>query len=243
MATPVVLTDAWCYVAGHDFTTDTNRLGFTSEAVTLDRSTFGTGGWTAVTGGLKRHTFDMAGFWASAAEDAVDPEAFAALGAAGRVFTFGPIETEGEVAYLSQAGVFTYQMLGTHGELAPFTLTSQGADGAGIVRGKLAKAFGSVNATGQAGSIVELGGVAADQYLYATFHVFAAGTTITVQLQSDDAVGFTGPTTRATLGPITTRGGTWATRVAGPLTETHYRLNISAITGSFTVAGAIAIGK
>ncbi|GAA4100934.1 hypothetical protein [Nonomuraea soli] len=240
---PTVLTDAFCYVQGHDFTTDTNRLGFSGEAVAQDRSTFGTDGWTALIAGLKSHTFDMAGFWESAAADAVDPEAFADIGVPNRVFTFGPIETEGSPAYICQAGHFNYQLLGAHGEIAPFSLTSQGSDGAGILRGQLAKAKGAVNATGVLGSVLALGNVPAGQYLYATFHVFAAGTTITAQLQSDDAVGFASPTLRATLGPITARGGTWAVRVPGPLAETHYRLNISAITGSFTVAGAIAIGK
>ncbi|GIH76139.1 hypothetical protein [Planobispora longispora] len=240
---PTVLLDAYAYVAGHDFTTETNRLSWSGEAAALDRTTFGSGGWTELTGGLKSHTFDMAGFWDSAAADAVDPEAFTDLGGGGRVFTFGPIETEGEVAYLGQLGHFNYSLLGAHGELAPFSLTSQGTDGVGIVRGKLAKAKGAAAATGVLGSVVELGNVPAGQYLYASLHVISAGTTITVQLQSDDSAGFASPTTRATIGPITTRGGTWATRVAGPLTETHYRLNVSAITGAHVVAGAIAIGK
>lgn len=243
MGTPTVLTDAWCYVHGHDFTTETNRLMWSAEAAVKDKSTFGSGGWTENAAGLKSHTFDMAGFWDANGTDAVDDEAFAGLGASGRVFSFGPIETEGEVAYLGSLGFFNYQALGDHGELAPFSLTSQGSDGVGVVRGALAKAKGSVSATGQLGSILALGNVPSGQYLYASLHVISVGTTITVQLQSDDAVGFSSPTTRATMGPITTKGGTWATRVAGPLTETHYRLNVSAITGTFTVAGAIAIGK
>lgn len=243
MATPTVLLDAYCYVHGHDFTGETNRLAWAGEAAALDRTTFRSEGWTELVGGLKNHSFDMAGFWASAASDAVDPEAFADLGGGGRVFTFGPVETEGEVAYLGSLGHFTYGLLGAHGELAPFSLTSQGADGVGIVRGKLAKAKGSVAATGVLGSVVQLGNVSADQYLYASLHVVSAGTTITVQVQSDDSAGFASPTTQATIGPITTRGGTWAARVAGPLTETHYRLNVSAITGAHVAAGAIAIGK
>jgi hypothetical protein len=242
VATPTVLTDAWCYVAGHDFTGETNRLMWSAEAAVKDKSTFRSGGWTENAAGLKSHTFDMAGFWSAGADD-VDDEAFAGLGAAGRVFTFGPDETEGEVAYLGSLGFFNYTALGDHGELAPFQLTSQGSDGVGVVRGKLAAAKQSVNATGQLGSIVQLGNIPAGQYLYASLHVITPGTTITVQLQSDDAVGFSSPTTRATLGPITTKSGTWATRFAGVLAETHYRLNISAITGTHVVAGAIAVGK
>lgn len=242
MGTPTVLIDAFAYVAGHDFTTETNRLAWSGEAAALDRTTFGSGGWTELKGGLKSHSFDMAGFW-DAGTDAVDGDAFGDLGGSGRVFTFGPIETEGKPAYLGKLGHFNYSLLGAHGELAPFSLTSQGSDGVGIVRGQLAKAKGSVSASGVLGSVVNLGTVPSGEYLYASFHVITAGTTITVQLQSDDSAGFASPTTRATIGPITARGGTWATRVAGPLTETHYRLNVSAITGAHVVAGAIAIGK
>lgn len=242
VATPTVLTDAWCYVAGHDFTGDTNRLMWALEAAAKDKATFRSQGWAEPVAGLKSHTFDMSGFW-SAGTDDVDDQVFAGLGSVSSVFSFGPDETEGGVAYIANAGMFSYQLLGDHGELAPFSLTSQGTDGVGVVRGQLAKAKGSVNATGQLGSILALGNIPAGQYLYASLHVITPGTTITVQVQSDDAVGFATPTTRATIGPITTKSGVWATRFAGASSETHYRLNISAITGTFTVAGAIAIGK
>jgi hypothetical protein len=71
--------------------------------------------------------------------------------------------------------------------------------------------------------------------------VFSAGTTITVQVQSDDNAGMSSPTTVATIGPITVVGGTWMTPIAGPITDTYYRMNVSAITGTFSVAGAIGI--
>jgi len=143
---------------------------------------------------------------------------------------------------MARLGHFNYQLLGAHGEAAPFSLTAAGTDGYGVVRGKLAKVKGDVSATGATGSVVELGEVAADDYLYATFHVLSAGTTITVQVQSAAVVGFGSPTTRATLGPITVTGGTWAVRVAGPITDEFFRFNVSAVTGTFSVAGAIGIG-
>ena len=52
------------------------------------------------------------------------------------------------------------------------------------------------------------------------------------------------PVPRATIGPVTARGATWLARVAGPfVAETHWRLNISAITGTFQVAGWIAVDR
>lgn len=239
----IALTNAFCYVAGHNFTCDTNQLALNNEAAALDRTVFCHQGWTTLAGGgLKTGAFSMGGFWESAESDAVDPIAFGDLGVADRAFTFGPEAAEGGVAYLWRGGHFNYQLLGNLGELAPFTLAAAGTDGVGVVRGALAKAKGSVAATGPLGSVLNLGQVGAGQYLYATFHVLGApGTTITVQVQSDDSAGFASPTTRATIGPLTTAGGTWAARVAGPITDTHYRLNVSAITGTFEVAGAIAV--
>lgn len=239
---PIALVNAFCYVDAHDFTADANALNFNGSAAELDRTTFRSGGWrTLAGGGLKTGEFTMGGHW-QAGTDQVDPVAFAALGVRAQVVTFGPEETEGGPCYMWQGGNFQYVLGGNVGDLAPFTLGGRNTEGVGVVRGQLAKAMGTVSATGVLGSVVNLGTISASQYLYATLHVFGTpGTTITVQLQSDDSGAFSSPTTRATFGPITTAGGTWATRVAGALAETHYRLNVSAITGTFTVAGAIAV--
>lgn len=234
------LTDAFAYVGGHDFTTDSNRLQATMDAAALDSTTFGGDGWTQLVGGLKSVTFDMAGLWQSAASDAVDPDAFAGLGAS-RVITFGPEDVEGSTAYIWQALTTTYSLGGSVGDVAPFTLAASGSSGEGVVRGRLTKARGTVSAVGATGTALNLGAVSAAQYVYVTAHVFSAGTTATILLESDDNSGFTTPTTRATIGPLTARGGTWVTRVAGPITDTFWRLNVSAITGSFVIAAAIGI--
>lgn len=234
-------TDVEVYVAGHDFTGDTNVVQIDAKVNPLDKTTFGSGSWQELHPGVKSVAFTESGFWQSDASAAVDPEAFPDLGIANRVFTLAPTGAEAGPAYMFQAGKFNYQLLGKHGELAPFSLTAQGDSGHGLVRGQLAKAKGSVSATGALGTGVNLGAVGASQYLYGTFHVFSAGTTITVVLESDDNAGFTSATTRATFGPLTARGGTWATRVAGSITDTHYRLRVTACTGTFVVAGAIGI--
>ncbi|HEY9416720.1 MAG TPA: hypothetical protein VIQ30_18350, partial [Pseudonocardia sp.] len=88
-----------------------------------------------------------------------------------------------------------------------------------------------------------VGAVASGQFAYAALHVFSAGTTMTVQVQSAATVGFASPTTRGTFSAATAVGGLWLTRVAGPITDTYWRLNVSAITGTFQVAGVIAIGS
>lgn len=237
------LLDAFCYVAGHDFTTDTNQGQLALEAQMPDATTFGSNGWNEqAPNGLKSFTFAYSGFWQSAAQDAVDPEAFGDI-AVERAHTWGINEIETEPAWLFNAAKTSYNLGGELGPTAPFQLNSNGTDKYGAIRGQLAKAKGALSATGVLGSGVQLGAVAANQYLYATFHVFAAPTTVTVQVQSATSNAFSAPTTRATIGPLTTRGSTFMTRVAGPITDTWFRFNVSALTGSGIVAGAIGIGS
>jgi len=237
----VAFVNAFAHVGSHDFSADSNSLEASMEGNVLDRTTFGPGGWTQVVGGLKSSTFAMSGFWAAGA-DSVDETAFAATGVSNRVITFGPDAVDGSVAYFWRCQQSTYGLLGAHGELTPFTVNAVGSDAYGVVRGRVAASKRTVSATGVLGSVVELGAVAADEHLYASFHVFGTpGTSITVLVESAPDGTFAAPTTRATIGPLTAAGGVWVPRVAGAITDTHWRLNVSAITGSFTVAGALAV--
>jgi len=242
---PVAILTAFAYIDGWDATGDSKMLSIGGKAVELDSSTFrsviNSGGWGDVTGGLKALDMGVDGWW-NAATGQVDPELFAALGASNRVVTAGIAETETGVAHLLRGNNTSYQAFGQHGTLAPFSAGFKASDGAaGLVRGQLAKAKGNVSGTGVLGSVVQLGAPTSTQRVYCTVHIFSIGTSITLQLQSDTAAGFPSPTTQATIGPLTTTGGTWTT-VAGPLVgETHWRLNISAITGTFNIAAALGV--
>lgn len=234
------LTNCYAFVAGYDFTSDTNKLEATMEGAVLDATPFGET-WVKNIGGLKSVGFEMAGFFQSATDQAPDPQAFPMLGTVDQVFTFGPDASEGNPAYMWKGMKSSYTLGGEVGEVAPFALSSVGSNGVGVVRGALTKARGTVSATGALGTGVELAAASATQSVYATVHVFSAGTTMTLQLQSDDNAGFTTPTTLATIAGITSVGGTWVTPVTGPLTDTFFRFNVSAITGSFIVAAAIGV--
>lgn len=233
-------TNVFAHVGGYDFTGDSNNATLAAEAEALDASVYGSG-WKSTVAGLKSSVFNLAGFWQSAATQAVDPEAFANLGVADRVLTFGPSQVEGDPAYMAQMLETSYSLGGEVGTVAPFTLAASGSNGAGTVRGKLTKARGNVSATGALGTGVQLSAPSASQSVYCAVHIFTAGTTVTLQLQSDDNGGFTTPTTIATIGPLTASGGTWMTRVPGPLTDSFFRLNVSAITGTFNMAASIGV--
>jgi hypothetical protein len=235
------LTNVFAHFGPYDFTGDSNKAELQVDVEALDATVFAGSGWRSMVGGLKSSAFDMAGFWQSAVSQAVDPEAFALLGAADKVLTFGPSQVEGDPAFMMFALESSYKIGGEAGALMPFELGAVGEDGTGTVRGRLTKARGNVSATGAIGTGQNLGAVSATQGVYCTIHVFSPGTTITLQLQSDDNAGFTTPTTIATIGPITAAGGTWVTKVPGPLTDSFFRLNVSAITGTFNMAAAIGV--
>ncbi|MCW2920026.1 MAG: hypothetical protein JWN52_8094 [Actinomycetia bacterium] len=235
----LVLKDCTTWVDSIPLTTYANELQLTLTVDDLDVTTFGSGGFKQRAAGLRNVEADLKGFWDGAV---VDADAFANLGVINRVVSITPDGAAGSAAYLFKAGNFSYDQGGAVGAADPFTLKMMGSDGVGVVRGQLAAAKGSVSATGVLGSGQNLGAVSSTQFLYAAFHVFpTVGTTITVLLESDDNSGFTTPTTVATLGPLTAVGGTWMPRVAGPLTDTWFRFKVSAITGTFVVAGSIAV--
>lgn len=241
--TSFAFTDATIWVAGYDFTGDSNQMQLGITADELDCTTFGSGGFRKRTAGLRNTTLQVGGYWQSDTSAAVDPQVFPNLGIADRVVTVAPTADEGTPAYFFQGVKLSYQAFGSIGEVTPFQLGASGSNGVGTVRGAVAKAKGTVSATGATGTVQELGEVSSEQHLYATLHVFSAGTTLTAVVESaaDDDEDFEEATTRITFSSLTSAGGTWGTRAAGAITDTLYRLRVSAITGSFVIACAIGI--
>jgi hypothetical protein len=237
------MANVYTWFAGYDMTGQTNNTSLTVESDELDDTPYGATARSRIAG-LESVESSIEGFWNSAESAAVDPEVFNELGGAVQVVTQSPTGAEGGVAYLWQARKFTYTVGTDVGEVLPFKLDARNAKSngsAGAVRGQVATAKGTVNTTGALGSALELGAVSAGQYLYGSFHVFGSGTTITVVLESDEDDTFASATTRATIGPLTAAGGAWATRTAGAITDTWFRYRVTAVTGTFTVAGAIGI--
>lgn len=231
------------WLGGYDFTGDSNKTSLKITYQPLDRTVYGNTARNRLAG-LELDESTVDGFW-DGAVGAVDPVTFAALTST-QPLSQSVDGTLGSVAYFYQAKSFQYQMFGKVGEIVPFSLAASSArtpslGSAGAVRGQVTAIKQTVSATGAVGAGVLLGATSAGQYLYGALHVCSVGTTITAVLESDDNSGFSSATTRATLGPITTVGGTWATRVAGPITDTYYRYRVTAITGTFIVAGVAGI--
>jgi hypothetical protein len=229
------------WFSGYDMTADLNSTTLALSYDALDATVYGCTGRVRAAG-LEDCQLDEAGLWQSGlAGAAVDPVAFAALGGASQVVSNSADPNETTPAYFYRARQFSYETFGQLGELMPFRLTAQSARGTGLasvaaVRGRIMKTKAAVSATGATGTAQQLGAVASGQFLYAAFHEFAVGTTITAVLESAPDNTFGAATTRITFGPITTVGGVWGTRVAGAITDTWYRLRVTAITGTHTIA-------
>lgn len=207
----------------------------------LDVTTFATGG-RARLGGLRTVDFSVDGFMDTTA--APDVELWADFAQKDTPVTVSSEGIEAKTAWMFQAGVFGYDQFDAEGLAAPFVVSGKNTNKQGLVRGQMAKAKGSVNATGQLGSILTMTGPLTGQFVYVVVHSFApVGTTVTVQVQSSTVIGFGAPTVQGTFTAITTLGGFWIARIPGPLTDGFWRLNVSAITGTFILAGAIGVGS
>jgi hypothetical protein len=240
------LLDAFAYVGGHDFTTSTNQWSMTGGGEAKDRTTFrNNGGARRWKVGLLTTDFQLGGL-TDLAEDGVDIHTWNNFhGRLTQVITAGSDETEGSPCVITR--IVKSQINpgggGAVGELSAYTLSASGADKYGGIRGTLLLAQTPVSTTGAKGTAVQAGAVGAAQRLFATFHLLGtAGTSITAVLESDDNSNFTSATTRVTFGPLTAQGGTWATPVPGSITDTWWRLRVTAVTGSWAaVAAAMAI--
>lgn len=235
------LTAVITYIDEYEFTADTTDVSLALEAAVLESTNFASGGWVECVAGLKTGELTMKGNLSNVAPGP-DQQLLPTLGSAQKVITYGLSGASGDRVYIMQGGKFAMKIFGAIEELAPFEVTAKVTDGNGVVAGTLAKAKGNQSGTGIVGSAVNLGAPIAGQYVYAAFHVFTNGGSITPRLISAADASFTSPTTRYTSGAITTTGGTWATRVAGPLSgEAYWKWDISALSGTSVVAAAIGI--
>lgn len=236
------LLDATTWVADRDFTTRLNELSVDISVEALDDTRYGTSGNSRLgrsrIGGLEDIETELNGFW----ESAVDSDSFSGLGDTDQVVTHSVDGSETSVAYLYTSRKFSYQTFDEVGVNMPFTLSMQGSRGTGspgAVRGRVAAAKQDVSATGVLGSAVNLGSVASDEHLYVVLHVFTAGTSIDIDVESDADSAFGTPTTQMSLS-LSSTGGT-IQRTLGSISDTWYRLVVTANTGTFNLAGAIGV--
>lgn len=242
--TEFVVDNAFAYMGGHDFTGDIHQWSLDGGSDVRQCTTFRNNGAHRYKIGLFTSALNMAGY-ADFAVGGADESLWTPYAArASRVVTIGNSEAEGQPCCMTQQLTATFTPGGgaAVGEMSAFTMAGAGSDSFGAVRGTLLVEQVSVTTTGAKGTAVELGAVGADQRLFATLHLLGtAGTSITVLVESDADNTFASATTRGTFGPLTAVGGNWLTPVAGAITDTWWRVRVSAITGTWVMAAAVGI--
>lgn len=236
-----VLNDAVIYVDDFDLTSTTNKVVLNASVDEQDATVFGNNGYKTIIGGLRTVEADIDGWWDAATNTNNDADNFTGFNTFNQPLSISATSTEGSKIYLFQSARTKLEWFGEVGNVNPFSVHAIGSDTVGLVRGLIVKAKGNVSATGVIGTPQQVGAGSAGKWLYAVIHTFTAGTTMTVQVQSSATVGGT-YTTRATFPAITAIGGTWLTRVdASAITDSWWRLNVSAITGTFNIVGSVGV--
>lgn len=234
------LVNAVVFVGGDDMTGVSNKLSASTMAAELDVTTFGSG-YVSRIGGMKDASLVVAGFADFA--QTFDENSINGLGGQPLTCTFGPTGADGSTAYFFNGLNGSYKPVDNAvGDAAGFELSVSNAQGTaatvpGMVRGTFLLPKSTKTGTGT-GTATQLGAVSATQRVYAACHVFSEGSSATVKVQSaatsggsyTDQVTFTNPAA----------GGTVAS-TAGAITDTWWRVNVSAISGTYVLAIAVGI--
>lgn len=230
------LTNATIHADGFDLSCVSNQVRFETSVAELDVTTFCSGGYRERIGGLRDASVDVSGFYEG---DGIDDAVFDTLGSAKTAMSVTADDTEGSVAYVFRPMDVAYDILGAVGDAAPFSLAIRNRDSIGVARGQLIAAKQDVSSAG-ALSGYQVGAVGSGAKLYVATHVFSAGTSLSFDIESDDNAGFTSATSRASVGALTATGSTW-TAISGPVTDDYWRVNVTAATGTFSMAVAVGI--
>ena len=249
-----VLIDARIFGGGVNFSGQSNKVELAFDLDEADTTVFEPAnpadrGWKERTGTVLDAKASIGGFWNAGDPGKVDNALWAGLGLVDVWSFIKGTGAVGDVAYTLRSLQSKYQLIGgDHGKVAPFEASLAGSGFA--FRGQVAHPHTTPRAAAGNGATVQLldngGGVPAGQYLYAALHLQSvAGTstpTLTAVVESDDNAGFTTPVTRLTFAPATARGGQLL-RVAGPITDTFYRVKwtVSGGTPSFLFAATIGV--
>lgn len=233
----LVLLNVKYYVAGLDLSGNYNMHALVLDAEAKDFTGFGPDGVREAKGGLLGAGSEHKGFW----DDPVDNDLFAAVGAAARVATITPDDTDGQVAYFYQTLTTEYLPGAQIGDQYEFSASDMPS---GIVTRGQIMATGTKSADGN-GTARQLGAVSSDQSIRAALHVLdlqGSSPALDVTIESDDASGMASATTQLTFTQATAAGGEYVS-AAGAITDDWWRvtwdLGVDTTSALFVVAVGI----
>lgn len=237
----MIVRNAKIWLAGHDLSGDANGIGSKVAAELPDGTRFGDAA-RRFEGGLAVVTTEARGF-VNPALDANDQVIHSKVGASGEVLSYAESGVEGVRAWSHLCTAGEYSHGGKVGELYTFTLSAQGA-GSILIPGSLLANKTGISATAS-GTAFQVGAVSASQKLYAALHVLSAptvGPSLTMKVQSDNAVGFPSSTDRITFTAATAIGAQFATPVPGAITDDWWRASWTAAGTSGTWSFVLIVG-
>lgn len=228
-----VQTNVRLFVGGADLTSRSNKVEWAAAVEDKDSTNYGSNAWKERIGGLGEFTVMGAGQWEAGDSTKIDDVAFAAMGAANAVTTCPSGAAVGNVAWLANTIGEKYNLGGPVGDVAPWTLEAPGTWPP--PRGTVLHDPGTPRTSTGNGTGVQYVAASSSQFLYATLHVLSvAGTgppTLAVVVQSSVDNTFAAPTTRITFTTTSSVGGQ-ILRLAGPITDTWYRVTWTITGGS-----------
>jgi hypothetical protein len=223
----LVLTQAAVWLAQYELTGALNAVAVDYGAELQDDTTFADGGFRSRMPGLRNCTAQVEGLYDTGS---IDSALFSQVGATSVPFSVVPQgATEGNRAFTFYAQDAGYTPGGTVGDMLGFSASAQGDSD--LIRGTLAH-YNTRTSTGT-GTAYQLGAASSSQRLYAALHVLTvSGSTpsLTVTIESDNAVGFPSAATALTLTAATAATSQFAS-VAGPITDDWFRVKWT-ISGS-----------
>lgn len=235
-----VLGDQKLWLDGFDLSGAISALAVADSVELQDATVLGDKARRRVAG-LRAVTAQHEGLWD---KDTFDKVLFDRIGVANSVMSFAPQDAlEGSVGYTFRAVEGEYTPKGAVGEVFAFSVSAEGDDGSGLIRGTLM--HNAARTTSASGTARQLGAVSATQKLYAALHVIAASgstPTLDVLVQSDDAMGFGTPTTQITFAQKAAIGVEWATPVAGAILDDWWRIDWTIAGGSPSFEFVVIVG-
>jgi hypothetical protein len=147
----------------------------------------------------------------------------------------------GDPAYFFRGVTTQWQWGGSVGDLNKFS-SSAGSTGEDLIKGMVLENGNTArNAAGNTASVT-VGAATANQYVYAALHVLAFnGTNVTCIVQSAAASNFATPNNRITFTAANATGSQYAMRIAGPVTDTFWRVNYAGTFNSVNFVLSVGI--
>jgi hypothetical protein len=246
---PIVLLNARMFVAGADLSGAGSKIEIKETAEVRKRTNWRSGGAEENVASLFATDWSAEGFY-EAGDPSKPDDLFWATRRTLDPWSAAPFSDSdlaaGSLMYLNKVLRADSTFGGDVGDVDQWSMS--GRSTWPLCRGKCGHPSGVPRAATGNGTAVQLGAISSTRYLYANLHVLSAsGTTpsMTVKIQSDDNAGFTTPTdvTGGSFAAATTTGQSGALRVAGPLTDTYFRVvyTISGTTPSFLFLVAMGI--